>query len=262
MNSSPNINDIHIIMCSYKRVCNIPDILQSLDNQTVSSKIHLHILNNNKQETDNLNNIISKSLTKINITLKHYNNENNVFERFIYGKELRMKGIIYVMYIDDDMIYESEWVEKMYNMKKQRHFVTWFVKLFIYNNKYIDYKNTKNDLIKINYCKDSVIKYDNLRKNTNTKYMYGNYGGPGGSIIDTAIFENDDFFELPHEDIKFMDDIWISYYLIGKLGWTIKRSLLCPTLLWNKTTTENALYSKISSNKRECFLKLINNKLL
>jgi hypothetical protein len=89
--------------------------------------------------------------------------------------------------------------------------------------------------------------------------MYGNYGGPGGSIIDTSIFDNDDFFKLPHPDLKLMDDIWISYYLIGKLNWTIKRSLLCPTLLWNDTTTANALYDKIAGKKNIWFLLLVNN---
>lgn len=250
--------DIHIIMCSYKRLCNIQTIIKSLNNQSVSSKIHLHILNNNKQETDNLNNIINNTSTKIKKTLKHYNNENNVFERFIYAKELRNKGISYVIFIDDDMEYEPTWVEKMYTMKKPKYFITWYVKLFIYNNKLLDYKNTNNSII-LNYNTDSVIKYNDLRNNSNTRYIYGNYGGPGGSIIDTSIFENNDFFKLPHVDIKLMDDIWISYYLIGKLNWTIRRSLLCPTLIWNSTTTQNALFNRIVSKKRTWFLLLINN---
>jgi len=251
--------DIHIIMCSYKRVCNIPNILKSLDNQSVSSSIHLHLLNNNNQEIDNLNNIINTASTNIKKTLKHYNNENNVFERFIYTKELYKMGILYVIYIDDDMVYESKWVEKMYNMRQPKHFITWYVKLFKHKNHQIDYKNASNDTILLNYNKDSVIKNDDVRKNTNTKYMYGNYGGPGGSIIDTSIFDNNDFFKLPHEDIKLMDDIWISYYLIGKLNWTIKRSLLCPVLLWNKTTTDNALFDRVSSKKKVWFLLLTNN---
>ena len=38
---------INIILCCYKRVFNLPLILKSLNEQTVSDKIILHILNNN-----------------------------------------------------------------------------------------------------------------------------------------------------------------------------------------------------------------------
>ena len=261
-------DDIHIVMCSYKRVCNLPEIIESLINQSVFCKIHLHILNNNPAETDNINHII-KNYNKnpsdktqpnyklIKITLNNYNNENNVFERFIYGRELRTYGIEYIIYIDDDMKFRPKWVERLYNKRKPKHFITWYIKLFIHNNKPIDY--TSKDLIDINYNTDTIVTYNNVTKNENTQYTSGNYGGPGGSIIDTSIFENDDFFHIPDKEINLIDDIWISYYLIHILKWTIKRSYLVPLLIWNKQTIENALYSNLIERKRLWFLYFINN---
>lgn len=251
---------IHIVMCSYKRVCNIPDILKSLSKQSVSYRIHLHILNNNSLETENLNNIINDTTYTIRITLKHYNNENNIFERFIYSKELRQMGVSYIIYIDDDMSYKSTWVEQMYNMRKPTHFITWYVKLFTHNNDCIDYHNTTNNYILLNYSCDSIITYNDSIKNKNNDYIYGNYGGPGGSIIDATIFDNDDFYKLPNEDLKFMDDIWISCYIIREIKWKIKRSFLPPTLILNKTTTNTALYDKIAPMKNKWFLILVNNQ--
>lgn len=261
-------DDIHIVMCSYKRVCNLPEIIESLINQSVFCKIHLHILNNNPVETDNINHII-KNYNKnpsdktqpnyklIKITLNNYNNENNVFERFIYGRELRTYGIEYIIYIDDDMKFRPKWVERLYNKRKPKHFITWYIKLFVHNNKPIDY--TSKDLIDINYNTDTIVTYNDVTKNENTQYTTCNYGGPGGSIIDTSIFEHDDFFNIPDKEINLIDDIWISYYLIHILKWTIKRSYLVPLLIWNKQTIENALYSNLIERKRLWFLYFINN---
>ena len=262
-------DDIHIVMCSYKRVCNLSEIIESLINQSIFHKIHLHILNNNPVETTNINNIIERYNSKIpidktlfnnktiKITLKNYNNENNVFERFIYGKELRTLGINYIIYIDDDMKFRPKWVERLYNKRTPKHFITWYIKLFMNNNNQIEYKS--NNLININYNTDSILTYNDVVTNENTKYAYGNYGGPGGSIIDTSIFDNDDFFDIPDKEIKLIDDIWISYYLKHKLKWTIKRSYLVPVLIWNKQIIQVALYNRLVNRKRLWFLYFINN---
>ena len=67
-------------------------------------------------------------------------------------------GVSYIIYIDDDMLYKSTWVEQMYNMRKPTHFITWYVKLFTYNNDCIDYNNTNNDYILLNYSLSSLVR--------------------------------------------------------------------------------------------------------
>ena len=81
-------------------------VLQSLHTQTISSRIVLHILNNNINQKEEIKQQISNKYN-FKIILTHYNNENNIFERFIYAKKLvfKLPFLKYLLFIDDDMIY-------------------------------------------------------------------------------------------------------------------------------------------------------------
>ncbi len=253
-----DINKIHIILCSYGRIHNIPKILNSLNYQSVADNIHLHILNNNKDDVDILNNIVRQN-NKINITLKHLDNSQNVFIRFIYAKELAHKGVEYVIFIDDDMLYEQNWVKNMYSIKEKKTFITWYIKIYLYNKKQIDYnlKSSENcTRLLLNYSNDSTLRMKHMLNNSYRNKKYGNYGGPGGSIIDTDIFKNENFFVLPNDDVKIMDDIWISYQLI-RMKWRIKRSFLPPIPINDKKTQKVALYNKIKIKKNYFFNSLL-----
>ena len=120
------MDKIHIILCTYNRIYNLENVLQSLHIQTVSNQIVLHLLNNNISQKDQIEQLI---LTKYNfrIILTHYNNENNIFERFIYAKKFisYVPNVKYLLFIDDDMTYENTWVEKMYDLRKPKHYISW-----------------------------------------------------------------------------------------------------------------------------------------
>ena len=92
-------------------------------------------------------------------------------------------------------------------------------------------ENTKKSTSLIfNFYNDSIVSYDDMINNTNQDYKEGNYGGIIGSILDTLIVDNIELFNIPHDDIKELDDIWLSSNLI-KSDWTISRSFLPPVLL-------------------------------
>ena len=82
----------------------------------------------------------------------------------------------------------------------------------------------------LNFYNDSLVSYDDMINNTNTDYKDGNYGGLIGSILDTSIVDDIKLFNIPHKDIRDLDDIWLSSNLV-KSDWTISRSFLPPTLL-------------------------------
>ena len=237
------MDKIHIILCTYNRIYNLENVLQSLHIQTVSNQIVLHLLNNNISQKDQIEQLI---LTKYNfrIILTHYNNENNIFERFIYAKKFisYVPNVKYLLFIDDDMTYENTWVEKMYDLRKPKHYISWYVKLYDLREK------------RINYLNSSHITYENSIKNTNKTVQYGNYGGPGGSIIDTDIFKDNDFYNLPIERIKYMDDIWLSYYVSHIKKWKIMRSFLAPHLI---PARHHTLYDLKKREKNAFFKYLI-----
>jgi glycosyltransferase involved in cell wall biosynthesis len=236
------MDKIHIILCTYNRIYNIKKVLDSLNTQTVSSQIVLHILNNNIIQKEEIKQQIS---TKHNfkIILTHYNNENNIFERFIYASNLVSvsPSLKYLIFIDDDMTYENTWVEDMYNLRKPRHYITWYVKLYNLRDTNIDYSQS------------SLITYKDSIHNTNKNIRYGNYGGPGGSIIDIDIFKDKEFLNIPTDRIKYMDDIWISYYLSHIKKWKIMRSLLAPNLI---PARHHTLYDT-KKDEKNAFLKFL-----
>ena len=237
------MENIHIILCTYNRLYNIKKVLESLNNQTVSNNIILHILNNNIYKKNEINKEISEKYN-FKIILRHYKNDNNIFERFIYARKLisYLSNIKYLIFIDDDMIYKKNWVEDLYNLRKPKHFITWYVKLFDLREKNIDYSFS------------SLITYDDSNKNGNMNYKYGNYGGPGGSIIDTEIFKDEKLYKFPFKNIKYMDDIWISYYLSHIKKWKIMRSFLPPIHIpYNHST----LYDEKKDEKNLFFKYLI-----
>lgn len=79
------MDKIHIILCTYNRISYIPKVLQSLHTQTISSRIVLHILNNNINQKEEIKQQISNKYN-FKIILTHYNNENNIFERLYMQK--------------------------------------------------------------------------------------------------------------------------------------------------------------------------------
>ena len=157
------MNKIHIILCTYDRIYNIKEVLHSLNSQTVSSQIVLHILNNNINQKEEIKQQISNKYN-FKIILSHYNNENNIFERFIYATKLIYisPSLKYLIFIDDDMTYENTWVEDMYNLRKRKHYITWYVKLYNLVDKDIDYSES------------SIITYEDSINNTNQNIKYGN----------------------------------------------------------------------------------------
>ena len=117
------IENIHIVMCCWKRTDNLFEQLTNINEQTYSYRIILHLLNNNPDEKNNLINIVKKinlrEKPKIKIILSHYNNEFYGFQRFLYIKNLIKNNILdYVLMIDDDQLYEKYWVEKYVEFKR------------------------------------------------------------------------------------------------------------------------------------------------
>merc|ERR1712086_512450 len=56
---------------------------------------------------------------------------------------------------------------------------------------------------------------------TNFDENYLNYGGTGFMIINTECFLMDEFYQL-NEKFKFIEDLWMSYFIINKLGYKLQ----------------------------------------
>jgi len=252
------IEDIHIVMCCWKRIINLEQQIEMLNNQTYSNRIVLHLLNNNfeiKDEVENILKTINNKYTNIRILLSHYDNSYFGFQRFIYIRDTLIKNYIidYVIIIDDDQLFDSDWVEKIYNLKCPKTYFAWYGKKWSKNN--IDYWN--GSIINSTDCKLQRKLYINDKLH---------YGATCGSIIDVNIFnEKSELWNIPlNIKVYNIEDLWLSFVIIYYYNWNIKRSFL-PELRslnvdnTNKDINIHSLWKTLHNEKQLLLEYLINN---
>jgi len=253
----PIIEDIHIVMCCWKRIHILEQIVQNINDQTVSNRINFHIINNNKNNIEILNKMINNYKNKfknIKLYLSHYDNKYYCFQRFMYIRDILIKNynIDYVIIIDDDQIFSKNWVENIYKLRKPKSFITWYGKLW--DNK-------------INYWTGTTISISDCTYNKNSKITEFSYGAPCGCIIDVNIFNKDSLlWNIPNDlppniSIYNIDDMWLSFIIIYEYGWKIYRSFLPPLRDLNKENNkcdEECLYKILLDNKQILFEYLYN----
>jgi hypothetical protein len=242
---------IHIVMCCYKRHENLKDIIAGIDNQSVANRIVFHIVNTNPEPAKwaYLKSLVAEFGDK-KIEIRTCNTNENLFgyARFLYTKHLLSSEIIpYVIFIDDDQKLSAKWVENIYNTRAALSYNCWFGRIF----------DKFSDVSKMGYWKSvvssskswSLAKYESL-----TEF---DYGGTGGSIIDTNIFRFDLVFRCPIE-YRNIEDLWLSFVVKQIIGGKINifRQKFAQHHFDNEA--ETALWKTIGDRK-SVFLRLLVN---
>lgn len=253
------IEDIHIVMCVYKRPFNLITQLTNLNNQTVCNRIYLHVINNNNKLVEIFEDLLNDTNNKLKYQLYNYDNTYFGYQRFLTIKDeiLKNHNMDYVIIIDDDQVFPNDWVEKMYNLRTPKTYYSWYVKKWCDTN--LDYWN--GSLINISDCKkNKVVNLDNFH-----------YGGTGGSIIDVNIFnQNSELWNIPNDlpiniSIYNIEDLWLSYVIIYYYKWNIKRSFLPEDKSFNATNVmsdTHSLWRQIQKEKQILFEYLFTQRCL
>lgn len=259
-NNSPKcevfVEDIHIIMCCWKRYQNLNKQFYMLNNQTVNNRIHLHLINNNFYEKKKIEQKVKECIKKyrnIKVSLSHYDNKYFGFQRFLYIRDILIKkyNIDYLIIIDDDQIYDKKWVENMWNLRKPKLYTSWYCKKWKDN---------------FDYWNDSVISYNDCHRNVKKDIEYTDYNGTGGSLIDVSIFYNNSPLwnepdDLPESvSIYNIEDLYLSFVAKYELGYSLKRSFLPEISTLNNSNQSNqvSLWHGLVEKKRLLLLYLIN----
>ena len=236
--STASLEPIHVVMCCWKRFSLLRKILDNQNSQTVAHRIHLHVLNNNHDEKKSIEDIITKfkaTTPHITITLKHFENKFYGFQRFSYIKDFLLPHHIadYVVMIDDDQQFSNDWVESLYRLRQPNTYKSWWGTAFTTHN-YWQKRHTIDD------------KFD--------------YGGTGGSIIDTAIFlPTTMLWNVPVDPFVYnIEDLWLSFVIRQRYNWDIVCSFL-PPVMKNKAFrgTDVVAQHKVLRDKKQILLNYL-----
>ena len=193
---------VAVVLLTWQRLSRLQFSLKSLSRQ---SHKDFDVIISNANMTSHAMRVIEKyakiyRMQGLSIAVRHDGNKEYAFRRFYVGKDLYDQGYDVVMFLDDDVSVPNTYIEnclKQYEPKTYQSGFTWLL-----------YNRGKN------YYKFRKRVYSN--KNTI------HYAGTGFSMIDASIFGDRDLIEkAPPAAIK-IEDLWLSYYVSLKRGWSIR----------------------------------------
>ena len=205
-------NSVFVVMCVWKRIQYLKNTLHYLEGQNINKSITLCIWNNNKEVIDEINKIINEfNGNKVKVIIHHSLENIGGIGRFILTKYVCENKTHFqnVIFIDDDQTFEIDSFKILLNNVKEKESYHWSGKKF--------YKDK-------GYWNSWLNIYPKLRNDTyNTDFNenYLDYGGTGFMIINTKCFLMDEFYKF-NKKYKFIEDLWMSYFVINKLGYKLQ----------------------------------------
>lgn len=204
---------IGVFLCVYKRLENLRESLEQLNEQTFKD-FRLHVLNNNPAVRSKLDKIVSDYKGNLDVVVKHYDFNQGPMIRFFEAKN---SDYDYVVFLDDDEFFS---VSMMETFNKEKAHKTLAARVGA---------NFKDNI----HVRSSVLSGD-------AKYL-----GPGGMIADASIFRMEDFWKEWKPEFYVADDLWLSYFA-EKNGWKkiaikigiVLRSSGSVSMLKNQTIRE------------------------
>ena len=176
-----------LILCTYIRLTNMPKLLQKLHVQS-NKTFDLYISNNSQNNDNKLIGYFRKYGLDLNINvfIKNYENKYKQFSRFYMAKDLAKEGYEKIIFIDDDEVLPSSFMQDCYDQYNENEIKSFYAHSF---------------------------KEDYWAKVRLKPGEFGNYAGTGGLMCSAKIFLDERIFECP-EEYYIIDDLWFSYYIL------------------------------------------------
>lgn len=213
-----------IVLLTWKRLPFLKKTLLLLSNQTYKD-FDVRITNANLEHSQTVEKIASQFSNKLDISITHDGNEIKAFRRFTVGNDLARNGTEIVLFIDDDITFPSDYVERLIANYEPKIYASGFAWNFQQGGEdYYRYRTRRwNNDEKIHYC------------------------GTGISMIDAKIFLDKRLFNAPKE-AYYIEDLWLSYFAQHVLGWDLKYINVGNVHIGG--ADQHALYKKILNDKK------------
>lgn len=206
-------NTYSVVLCSWKRVDGVIAVLEDLGKQSFKD-FSVHIVNNNKDTVEVLENVVLDFKKKLDITLTHNHNNLGGRARFLKAKQLSSD---YCIFLDDDQLLGSRAIESLVNVSGTKKVCSWWGWFF-----------------EDNYAVRSRCAEGELAK----------YCGTGGMVIDRSLFDEDSFWSSWPEEFFMVEDLYLSWYAYNR-GWVLSGHSEIPIHFNEKLFSDsNSLFKK------------------
>lgn len=218
------MSNVTIIMCTWKRIHQLPQTIGMLESQT-NQNFTVHIWNNNYSDKDQIDKIVSSSNIPIEVT--HWEDNVGGIGRFYAARKVTTP---YVIFVDDDQIFDESFVETLLNEANPNTISGWWAW-----NMLEDYHHR-------------------------TSTQIGNiadYIGTGGMIVPSSVFQDNRLFEDLPREFLFVEDLWLSRFFVTQIGGTLIKSSVNLKFMkgeddvnqhHNLTYTKSEFYSWLKEN--------------
>lgn len=192
---------VAVVLLVWKRSLNLKRTLNTLLRQS-RKDFDVYISNGNldKHVVDLVERVCDSCRERgLEINLSHDGNEIFTSRRFTVGKKLAEAGYDVVMYIDDDVTFNTQYIQNSLAQYEPKTYSSGYAWCF----------SRKGS----NYYKHRTRVWDNETKI--------HYCGTGISMIDASIFLQNGLFDAP-EGAQKIEDLWLSFYAQHIMGWGLK----------------------------------------
>lgn len=222
--SDKNGPSISVVLLTWRRIPFLKRTLMMLSNQTYKD-FSVRITNANLGQQQAIENIANQFSGKLNISVSHEGNDIKAFRRFTVGREIAQAGTDVVMFIDDDISFGADYIERLIKEYEPKTYKSGFTWNFQRGGE--------------NYYKYRTRRWDNNEKI--------HYAGTGISMIDSSIFLDKRLFVAP-EEAYYIEDLWLSYFAQHVLKWDLKFVNVGNVKIGG--SDQHALYKAILSDKK------------
>lgn len=186
------------MLLTWKRIPDLRDTLLKLTGQTFQH-FNVHISNGNLEQADQVDKIANHFSHRLKIRVTHDGNDILSFRRFTVGRQLAQEGTDVVLWIDDDIEFPTNYIEKCLEQYEPKTYKSGYAWTF---------ENGGRD-----YYRARTRRHDNERRL--------HYCGTGISMVDASIFLEDSLLDAPHSAYG-IEDLWLSYVVDQLPGWEMK----------------------------------------
>lgn len=213
-----------VVLLTWRRIPFLKKTLTMLSSQSYKN-FTVRVTNANLDQAVAVDNIAKQFKQKLKIDVTHEGNDIKAFRRFTVGKELAENGVDIVMFIDDDITFASDYVERLIKEYEPKTYKSGFAWSFQRGGE--------------NYYNYRTRRWDNEQKL--------HYCGTGISMIDAKVFLDNRLFNAPKE-AYYIEDLWLSYFVQHVLKWDLKYVNVGNVQIGG--ADQHALYKKILSDKK------------